>query len=251
MLSQWGLPAHKFLENNSSVISLVINWILKNPAVSFLLITVFCFLLFFGILMYVDWKKSNEKVESNKNYDKPFSEVNKIESQNNNGMSFQDSHVHDNIFNVFTNGKKEAEAIPEAKEIVFRMGLALNTFEKKFQMVLYSKTEENIDTKFNDAASEIYNLFDDFLPNVKSILKNSDEIAESLGRLNRSVMFYGATLQKYIQQQKAPFDSVYMKTGGREDMYKNELSLKSDNGEALSGVRKQLSLLRKQLKENL
>lgn len=50
-----------WLSNNSSIFGLGIIFIRENFALSFFLLTVFSFLLFLAILMYVDWKKSNEK----------------------------------------------------------------------------------------------------------------------------------------------------------------------------------------------
>lgn len=198
-------------------------------------------IIFAGFFIYEAWQHDKSKKTALKTV------APKQTTQNNSGgMNFQDSEVK-----IFVKEKKRVDSVPKAKNIVYQMGLILDTFDKKFESVRHSKVENGIATKFNDAKAEIYKLYDDFLPQVKSILKNSDEIEEALNELHSSTNLYQAILESYVQQENAPYDSVYMKTGGLENKTENAISLRTNNGEAYSGVRKSVSLLRKELKKNL
>lgn len=154
------------------------------------------------------------------------------------------------IHNVFGNTKND-DGVPSIQGLIYQIGLILDSFDKKFDLVRHSKIEDGIDAKFNDAKAEIYKVYDEFLPQIKSILKNSEKIEIVLKRLYKSVGVYQATLEKYIQQEKAPLDSVYMKTGGLDDKIKNAVYLQSEDGKYFSDIKEYVKELRWLLKENI
>ena len=147
--------------------------------------------------------------------------------------------------------RKKDNAVPEVREVVYNMGMLLDKFEKNLEQVRNSAVENRIDEKFKSAFEELYKLLDEFLPMTKALLKNSDDIEETITNLNKSFVIYGATLQEFVHQKKAPLDSTYIKTGGQEKKLENEISLRSDSGKCYSDIKKYVKRLRAQLKENL
>ena len=154
------------------------------------------------------------------------------------------------IHNVFESNKKD-DGVPSIHGLIYQIGLVIDSFEKKFDLVRHSKIDDEFDAKFNDSKAEIYKLYDEYLPQIKSILKNSEKIEIVLNRLYKSLGKYQAVLGLYVQQEKAPLDSVYMKTGGLEDKINNAVSLRSEDGKHYSEVKEYVKELQWLLKENL
>jgi len=224
----------------------VMKWLLDLPLPVIVLILVS---IFVGFLIFAMWNsgifhKKSEIIQSS-----PISESNQ-QIVNDNGVGLQNPKFYGPVTISPTESKKKDELVPSAKKLAYRMGQELENFESKFEL-LKNADMDTIEQKYNDTQKEIVEMIEVFLPDVKLVFNNFENISETIYALAKQRRLYGIVLEELIYLKKAPFDSIYMKTGGEERMLENGISLRTDNGAIYSKLKSLIILLRKQIRNNL
>lgn len=224
----------------------VMKWLLDLPLPIIALILVF---IFVGFLIFAMWNnglfhKKTEVIQL-----QPVSKINQ-QIVNDNGVGLQNPKFYGPVTISPAESKKKDELVPSTKELAYRMGQELENFERKFESVRNAGMD-TIEEKYNDTQKEIVEMIEVFLPNVKLVFNNFENISKTIYALAKQRTLYGIVLGELIHQKKAPYDSEYMKTGGQEKMLENEISLRTDNGAIYSKLQSLIVLLRKQIRNNL